>query len=115
MHVHSILSAFVNLALHKPAYQSSLFQGLANHGPPELAVDGNKDKNWYHGSCTHTDSELYPWWAVDLQHTYHISRVKIYNRNDVTGMIPYLLILWMYQKKADDRIYSAIFLKKCFV
>ena len=80
-----LFAASVNLALHKPAYQSSLYQPLSNHGPPELAVDGNKDLNWFHGSCTHTGQELYPWWAVDLQQTYHISKVKIYHRNDVVS------------------------------
>ncbi|XP_045201856.2 uncharacterized protein LOC123555254 [Mercenaria mercenaria] len=47
-------TSFVNLALHKPAYQSS----VDYNGPANLAVDGNKTKNYYKGSCTHTKMNI---------------------------------------------------------
>ncbi|KAL3854245.1 hypothetical protein ACJMK2_013519 [Sinanodonta woodiana] len=74
-------SGFVNLALHKPAYQSS----VDFNGPPNLAVDGNKDPNYYHGSCIHSAPEPFPWWAVDLGNNFSITAIKIYNRNDAGG------------------------------
>ncbi|KAL3854240.1 hypothetical protein ACJMK2_013515 [Sinanodonta woodiana] len=71
-------SGFVNLALHRPAFQSSVgFNGSAN-----LAVDGNRDPNFFHGSCIHTASEPFSWWAVDLGKVFSITAIKIYNRND---------------------------------
>lgn len=56
----------VSLAFHRPAWQSSTpafasVLGLANH-----SVYGNKKTHLSDGSCSHTDNEHNPWWAVDL-------------------------------------------------
>ncbi|XP_078584975.1 uncharacterized protein LOC144867080 [Branchiostoma floridae x Branchiostoma japonicum] len=51
-------------------------------GAPGRAVDGNADANYGGGSCTHTNTEDYPSWRVDLGKTYAIDRVVIYNRRD---------------------------------
>ncbi|XP_072047541.1 uncharacterized protein [Amphiura filiformis] len=52
-------------------------------GTPALAVDGNTDGDYFHGSCTHTvDGNNSAWWAVDMQQLYCVGRVVIYNRND---------------------------------
>ncbi len=33
----------------------------------ELAVDGNKNTDWYTDrTCMHTEFETNPWWAADL-------------------------------------------------
>lgn len=74
-------TAFVNLALHKPAYQSSTdFNGTA-----DLAVDGDATKDYYQGSCTHSDREDNPWWAVDLLNEYYITKVRIHERDDASA------------------------------
>uniref|UniRef100_H3AZ00 Fucolectin tachylectin-4 pentraxin-1 domain-containing protein n=1 Tax=Latimeria chalumnae TaxID=7897 RepID=H3AZ00_LATCH len=69
-----------NVALKGTAFQSSLFQSL---GAAEKAIDGNKNNRYNsNGSCTHTKSSTDPWWRLDLQETYRISRVVIVNRGD---------------------------------
>lgn len=72
-----------NLALGKPASQSSLY----STGNAANAVDGDtngsfnfqdSDKN----SVTSTASEKQPWWQVDLKGTYFIKEIRIYKRLD---------------------------------
>jgi hypothetical protein len=70
-----------NVALHKSASQSSTDYG----GEASLAVDGNTDGAYNHDSVTHTDSELNPWWEVDLEDSYDISEIWIYNRTDASS------------------------------
>ncbi|XP_052247794.1 pentraxin fusion protein-like [Dreissena polymorpha] len=74
-------SSFVNLAFHKPAYQSSVH---SSGGTADRAVDGDTTKNYFTGqSCMCTaDGEHYPWWAVDLGHEFHVTNVKLHNRDD---------------------------------
>ena len=69
----------VNLALKKPAKQSS----TAFDGPAGLAVDGNTDGDYFKAkSTTHTDGEASPWWEVDLGSQLPVSRIHIHNRTD---------------------------------
>ncbi|MFF4764375.1 beta-N-acetylglucosaminidase domain-containing protein [Streptomyces sp. NPDC001292] len=69
----------VNLALHKPATQSSLGWG----GVPERAVDGNTDGVFGQGSVTHTaEPSNQAWWQVDLKTAENLAEVRIYNRTD---------------------------------
>ncbi|WP_163787534.1 galactose-binding domain-containing protein [Myxococcus vastator] len=72
-----------NLALGKPAQQSSFY--LGGGGEPSLAVDGNTDGDFWDGSFTHTvlqSQQTQPWWQVDLQASHLISNVVLYNRTD---------------------------------
>ena len=56
----------VNIALNKQAYQSSTYTDP--QGAAEGAVDGNIANDWENGDhCSHTDKEMYAWWAVDLR------------------------------------------------
>ncbi|XP_035682628.1 fucolectin-like [Branchiostoma floridae] len=74
----------VNVALGKTAFQTSEYK--PTEGNASLAVDGNTDTNYHHGSCTHTvDSpgETNASWWVDLGQSYVIDRVLIFNRQDV--------------------------------
>ncbi|WP_405856193.1 alpha-L-fucosidase [Streptomyces sp. NBC_00090] len=71
-----------NLALNKPATQSSTLNNVAFAG---LAVDGNLNGTYSGGSVTHTsDSPLdtNPWWQVDLGSSQQVSTVKLWNRTD---------------------------------
>ena len=68
-----------NLALLKPARQSSLYD---NRGLAEHAVDGNVDGNYNSKSSTHTSVENQAWWEVDLHVESEIFSVYIYNRVD---------------------------------
>jgi hypothetical protein len=62
-----------NLALGKPAQQSSVYSAVYS---PDKGVDGRKD-NFFH-----TLSEPNPWWQVDLQDNYQLSYIMLYNRTD---------------------------------
>ncbi|ADG69043.1 protein of unknown function DUF1549 [Planctopirus limnophila DSM 3776] len=67
-----------NLALHKPARQSSTDFG----GAAERAVDGNTGGDFYQNSVTHTAVSQDPWWEVDLQQVSEIDEIVLWNRTD---------------------------------
>lgn len=69
----------VNIAVHKPARQSSTY----SHAIADRAVDGNHANAYAYGSCSHTAvGQNNPWWYVDLGARYHIHAVVITNRGD---------------------------------
>jgi hypothetical protein len=75
----------VNLALQKPAIQSSTFfraGSVQKLAVANLAVDGNADSNVDHGSCATTTNTAKGWWAVDLEKVSSIHRVRIQSRRD---------------------------------
>lgn len=67
-----------NLALGKPATQSSTYNG----GAAARAVDGNTAGNWPDNSVTHTDNTAASWWQVDLGAVRELGEVVLYNRTD---------------------------------
>ncbi len=67
-----------NLALGKPAAQSSMIEGAV----PGRAVDGVTDGGWSSGSVTHTNLEDQPWWSVDLGAVEPIATIDVWNRTD---------------------------------
>ena len=66
-----------NVALNKPAYQSSQYQ---DH-EAKRAVDGNSDTKFVHGYCSHTQTDYRPWWAVDLGWSIWVDKVGLTTRN----------------------------------
>ena len=68
-----------NLALNKDVYQSSTYPNIYRLTASKV-VDGNRDPDLSHGSCSHTRSEYEPFWIVDLGQVYRISHVVIINR-----------------------------------
>ncbi|HSS19547.1 MAG TPA: discoidin domain-containing protein [Pyrinomonadaceae bacterium] len=65
----------INLALNKPASQSSVaFGGVAGN-----ALDGNTNGN---ASYTHTNNDFHAWWQVDLGDIYLINQLNLWNRTD---------------------------------
>ncbi len=72
-------TAPINLALGKPATQSSTVLGAV----AGRAVDGNTDGNWASNSVTHTAaSAAQDWWQVDLGQASSIQSVTLWNRTD---------------------------------
>ena len=71
----------VNVALNKPSTMSSTYQSY-NAG---LAVNGDLDSEMSKGSCAHTQTELGPWFRVDLMGTFRVVAVEITNRGDCCG------------------------------
>jgi hypothetical protein len=69
-----------NVALGKTASQSST--AYSNSGAASLAVDGNTSGKYANGSVTHTESDSYNWWLVDLGADTEIAEIRIYNRTD---------------------------------
>ncbi|XP_052694408.1 uncharacterized protein LOC128172675 [Crassostrea angulata] len=72
-----------NLALKKPATQSSTFTWPENriNYSANLAVDGNNGTDFVVDKCSCTeDGDTNPWWSVDLQAIYTIKSVRIFNR-----------------------------------
>ncbi|XP_049324928.1 uncharacterized protein LOC103037467 [Astyanax mexicanus] len=67
-----------NAALKGFAAQSSNY----GTGCAIKAIDGNRDGNYFSGSCTHTKYDLSPWWKLDLQKTHKVSSITITNRQD---------------------------------
>ena len=67
-----------NLALKKPARQSSTYGGAV----AGRAVDGISKTAFRSGSCTHTKKELRPWWRVDLGKKVLVKLVTVLNRGD---------------------------------
>jgi hypothetical protein len=74
--INSIAGDRRNLALNRPASQSSALKGSAP--TPQGAVDGLKNGKF----GFHTEFELQPWWMVDLGETTTFDDVVIYNRLD---------------------------------
>ncbi|KAL7990238.1 hypothetical protein Chor_010592 [Crotalus horridus] len=73
-----------NLALGKPAYQTSNFP-YESIGSPDKAVDGDCNGTWSHASCSHTNLERNPGWYVDLGESHKIYAVVVRNREDCCG------------------------------
>ena len=69
-----------NIALNKPATQSSAPYGSL--GRATTVVDGNVSGVWSHQSVSHTYNESNPWWRVDLESTYEINKIEVFNRTD---------------------------------
>ncbi|MCB0109196.1 MAG: hypothetical protein KDE53_24910, partial [Caldilineaceae bacterium] len=66
---------------HK-ATQSSLAGTPATSGPA-LAADGNTDGTVANGSVMQTQNEASPWWQIDLGSVQDISKIRVWNRNNV--------------------------------
>jgi hypothetical protein len=73
----------INLALRKPATQSSTYLYHSIDPVAGYAVDGNTDGYFLNKSTTHTKFEDdNPWWQVDLGSKKDIEQIIIYNRTD---------------------------------
>ena len=68
----------MNVALSRPTEQTDEAAGGV-HG---RAVDGNTDGNYWRRSVTHTSSTTDPYWQVDLEGSFEIVEVVVYNRED---------------------------------
>ena len=69
-----------NLALNKPALQSSTSAWSSSSAAAEAARGGN-DGDLSHDLGIHTEREQDPWWQVDLQGLYTVEQVHLFNRD----------------------------------
>ena len=80
-HPSQPLGDVVNLALHKPATQSSVYRGTGIDQGPQFGNDGILDsqpRDPYLMVMTNADDPS--WWQVDLQGVYTLTQLKLYNR-----------------------------------
>ncbi len=76
-------SAVVNLALRKPATQSSVYRGTGVDQGPQFGNDGILDsqpRDPYLLVITDPNDPNLAWWQVDLQGVYTLTQLKLYNR-----------------------------------
>lgn len=67
-----------NLAQGRVVAQSSTFP----NGEAYRAVDGNTDGNFFDGSVSSTNGDVFAWWEVDLSVSAAIQFITIWNRTD---------------------------------
>ena len=86
---------YTNVAIYKPTWQTSTVIDADGHAA--RAVDGSRNPIYVHGSCTHTYTEDYPSWAVDLGYVSPISMVNVTNRQGGLCMeiIHYTPLFWI--------------------
>jgi hypothetical protein len=81
------ISAGTNLALNKHTSQISTFSPTSGSF---RAVDGFYDQNVFSGRCIHTAlyaTNVPVWWAVDLNMTYFVQGVLLFNRAECCGKL----------------------------
>ncbi len=71
-----------NIALNKPTHQSSVYQepNGTTGGARESGGANNGVRTGLYGF--HTQTEVKPWWRVDLGGGYRVFEIRIYNRRD---------------------------------
>jgi len=78
-----------NIALSRPAFQSSVYVDHMGTYPAGLANDGVFETHLrvnYVPRCAASNREANPWWAVDLGTPRLVHRVDLTNRGDNDGM-----------------------------
>ena len=71
----------VNVALNRPAYQSSTYTGNVGTHYAYHANDGRRTVDLPSLSCAHTLEETNPWWGVDLGVALRVHGVRFTNRD----------------------------------
>ncbi|XP_073481038.1 fucolectin-like [Aquarana catesbeiana] len=79
-----VSAQYRNVALHGRAAQSTIINDVRFGFLSDAinAIDGKQDPSFAHGSCSHTDVQLSPWWRVDLLKPYKIAYIKVTNREN---------------------------------
>ena len=101
----------VNIALNKPATQSSTWTTPGISYPADKAVDGDVD------TFTNTAQDQHPsWWKVDLQDVYSIGKIVIYAPVAAGSELAASLIQWCIGGRArqGDALVVPITLKNFF-
>ena len=95
-----------DIALHKPAIQSSL-SGWSRGDTLEADAQG-ANAGVIHDDCAfHTALEVDPWWQVDLQDAFVIDRIVLFNRRACAERLNHFSLL----KSADGETWEVIYRK----
>ncbi|RWA58817.1 MAG: FkbM family methyltransferase [Mesorhizobium sp.] len=103
----------INLAMNKPALQSSTSEWSSSPLPEEDARGANNG-NISGEMGFHTDREQNPWWQVDLGEEFLIRRIVIYNRQHEAQRLRHFSILrsldghrWVtFYRKIDGTVFG---------
>ncbi len=88
----AILTEIKNVALGKPATQSSISKwSSANNVESDARVATNGDT--VSEKFFHTNSELAPWWQVDLGGYFVIEEIRIFNRRELSERLLHFTVL----------------------
>ncbi|KAF0683604.1 Aste57867_24370 [Aphanomyces stellatus] len=97
----TLVAGATNVALNKPAEQSSTFVAIAPPvlGPrlPSLAVNGNTAGH-LESHCARTKREVNPWWQVDLGAATAVSSIVLWNRQHLA--VDELFPVWVFISSA---------------
>jgi FkbM family methyltransferase len=99
-------SYVINLALNKPASQSSTSEWSSSRLPEEDARGANNG-NISGDMGFHTEREQNPWWQVDLEDEFLIRRVVLYNRQHQAQRLRRFSLL----RSLDGRHWSTFYRK----
>ena len=75
-HCTYVIVEFQNVALGKPATQSST-AFVDPPGQAMLVVDGQTNSDYSAGSCSLTQIDSPAWWWLDLLDTYKVQQVRL--------------------------------------
>jgi len=76
----------VNVALNRTSWQSSIYCDHFACRGPERVFDGVGTQSHYQlPGCAHTETEWYPWVAVDLMVPIYVDGVDVTARLDCCG------------------------------
>ena len=80
---------YVNVALNRPTFMSSVYHDTNGYYEASRAVDGNKDPVALKvdNSCSITRWEANPWWAVNLGAALSVLGVLVTNRAENSGNV----------------------------
>lgn len=95
------LEGGINLALDRPARQSSVWQDDARFANAGRAVNGRPDGSF----AFHTEKEQGPWWEVDLLEEQPIDQVAVYNRMDGARARAFNFLLKI---AGEDRVFTTV-------
>jgi hypothetical protein len=104
-----------NLALRKPATQSSVSDRWSAGSTPEDDARGANNDVVNGSQGFTTDCEPYPWWQVDLEALCRVQEVHVYNRRDNADRLRRFSILvsldgvqWIECfRKSDDSVFGS--------
>ena len=102
---HASAIAAVNLALNRPARQSSVSQWSYSELPDEAARTGNNGVLTLPYGC-HTSNEYRPWWQVDLGVETAIDKIVIYNRQECAYRLRYFSLYASPDGKQWEHFYK---------
>src|SRR5579862_3589983 len=97
----------LNLALNKPALQSSTSQWSRSRMAEEDARQANNG-SISGGLGFHTEKEQDPWWHVDLQGLFFIRKILIFNRQEQASRLSHFSILGSLDGHQWDRLFRKI-------